>query len=237
MTLLTSEELASHSLLDTATTRRVFIRGVGWVSAALLTGSLGGCEQLAEAIRNRPVRRRLRTGSAEVDADIDTYRQAVALMKGLQTSDPRNWAAEAAIHGIANVGFTHCEHGTDHFFDWHRAYLFYFESICQKLTNKPKFGLPYWNWNQTPDIHPAFLDPSSTLYLSRARSSMFGSNADLTATLDPIFADSNFYTFSQQLEGTPHNLTHGYIGGTFGGFGSASDPLFWMHHCMVDYCW
>ena len=22
-----------------------------------------------------------------------------------------------------------------------------------------------------------------------------------------------------------------------GGFGSAGDPLFWMHHCMVDYCW
>lgn len=237
MHLLTPQEMAGGGLLEAPSTRRVFIQGLGWVSTALLTGCVGGCEQLAEAIRNRPVRRRLRTGSPEVDADIDTYRQAVALMKSLQPNDPLNWAAQAAIHGIANVGFTYCEHGTDHFFDWHRAYLFYFEKICQKLTGKPKFGLPYWNWNQDPDIHPAFLDTSSTLFMARARNSMSGSNADLTGTLDPIFGDSNFYTFRQQLEGTPHNLTHTYIGGTFGGFGSASDPLFWMHHCMVDYCW
>ena len=43
--------------------RRVFIQGVGFVSVALLMGSLGGCETLIEAIRNRPIRRRLRTGS------------------------------------------------------------------------------------------------------------------------------------------------------------------------------
>jgi tyrosinase len=46
-------------------------------------------------------------------------------------------------------------------------------------------------------------------------------------------------TFSSQLEGTPHNTAHTYIGGPdlFGGRGSASDPLFWVHHCMVDYPW
>ncbi len=22
-----------------------------------------------------------------------------------------------------------------------------------------------------------------------------------------------------------------------GGSASAQDPLFWMHHCMIDYCW
>src|SRR5262245_38634565 len=102
MRVLTPQELTERSLLLTPSTRRVFIQGMGWVSAGLLMGSLGGCEQLAEAIRNRPMRRRLRTGSAQVDADIDTYRQAVSLMKNLPTSDPRNWAAQAAIHGIAN---------------------------------------------------------------------------------------------------------------------------------------
>ncbi len=237
MRVLTPQELTERSLFLTPNTRRVFIQGVGWVSAGLLMGSLGGCEQLLEAIRNRPVRRRLRTGSAHVDADIDTYRQAVSLMKGLPASDPRNWAAQAAIHGIANVGFTFCEHGTDHFFDWHRAYLLFFEQICQKLTSKPKFGLPYWNWNQNPDVHPAFLDTASPLFLARTRNSVSGLNADLTSTLDPIFGDHNFFTFRQQLEGAPHNQTHTYIGGTFGGYGSASDPLFWTHHCMVDYCW
>jgi tyrosinase len=217
--------------------RRIFIKGVGFVSVALLMGSLGGCDKIAEAIRNRPTRRRLRTGSAEVDADIDTYRQAVAAMKALPAGNPTSWTAQAAIHGTAGGGFNFCEHGTDHFFDWHRAYLFHFEKICQKLTGNAKFGLPYWNWNQNPDINPAFLDASSTLFQSRTRTSMSGSNSITTATLDPIIGDTNFFTFRQQLEGTPHNTVHTFIGGLMGGGGSAADPLFWTHHCMVDYCW
>jgi tyrosinase len=225
-------ETLSFSNLD----RRVFIKGLGFVSIGLILGTMGGCEELADAIKNRPIRRRLRTGSPEVDADIDTYRQAVTLMKGLAAGDQRSWNNQAAIHGTA-AGFNYCQHGTNHFFDWHRAYLFYFEKICQKLTGNTKFGLPYWNWNQNPDIHPAFLDPASVLFLARTRTSMTGSPTITTPTLDPIFADTNFFTFRQQLEGTPHNNVHTYTGGTFGGTASALDPIFWMHHCMVDYCW
>lgn len=220
--------------------RRVFIKGLGFVGMGLIWGVLGGCDQLADAIKNRPTRRWLRTGSAEVDADIATYRQAVTLMKDLDNtnpSDPRSWKNQAAIHGTIAGGFNFCQHNTDHFFDWHRAFLLYFEKICQKLTGNDKFGLPYWNWNQTPDIHPAFLDPSSSLFLGRTRTSMTGSAATTTAALDPIFTDTNFFTFGPQIEGTPHNTVHGYIGSTMATGGSALDPLFWTHHCMVDYCW
>jgi tyrosinase len=55
--------------------------------------------------------------------------------------------------------------------------------------------------------------------------------------LNIIFSDTNFFTFSNQIEGTPHDTTHSWIGGAFGGGGSAADPIFWMHHCMIDYCW
>jgi tyrosinase len=226
-----------ENLFSEDVSRRVFVRGLGFVSLGLIFGTMGGCEDLAEAIRNRPIRRRLRTGSAAVDADITTYRTAVELMKALPASNPTSWTAQAAIHGTANVGFLYCQHGTVHFFDWHRAYLVYFERICQKLTGNAKFGLPYWNWNQNPDIHPAYLDPASALFLARNRTSMSGSSSITTAELDPIFADTNFFTFRSQIEGTPHNSVHGYIGGTLGGYGSAMDPLFWNHHCMVDYCW
>ena len=217
--------------------RRVFVKGIGLVSASLLLGTLGGCEELAEEIRNRPTRRRLRTGSPEVDADIATYRQAVTLMKGLPSSDPRNWAVQAAIHGTALGGFNLCQHGTPHFFSWHRAYLFYFEKICQKLTGNPHFGLPYWNWNQNPDLNPAFLDTTSVLYLARVNTSVAALSAVSTAELAPIFTDTDFYTFWPQIEGTPHNSVHSFVGDTMGGGGSAMDPIFWTHHCMVDYCW
>jgi tyrosinase len=217
--------------------RRLFLQGLGVLSAGLVMSTLGGCEELLDKIRHRPTRRWLRTGSAQVDQDVATYRQAVTLMKGLPAADPRNWANQAAIHGTVAAGFIYCQHGNDHFFDWHRAYLLYFERICQKLTGNAHFGLPYWNWNQTPDIPAPFLDSSSTLFLARNRTSMSGASATTTAELDPIFGDGNFFTFSQQLEGTPHNTVHTYIGGTMGTGGSASDPLFWAHHCMIDYCW
>jgi tyrosinase len=217
--------------------RRVFIEGVGLVSASLLLGTLGGCEQIAEEIKNRPIRRRLRTGSPEVDADIATYRQAVTLMKGLPSSDLRSWNNQAAIHGTVAGGFNLCQHGTEHFFSWHRAYLFYFEKICQKLTGNNKFGLPYWNWNQNPALNPAFLDPSSVLYLPRVNTTVAGVSAVSSAELGPIFTDTNFLTFWPQIEGTPHNTVHSYVGGTMGSGGSALDPIFWTHHCMVDYCW
>jgi tyrosinase len=237
MDALTPKDFTEHRDLLDNPGRRVFVQGVGLVSVALLSGVLGGCEALDEAIRNRPMRRRLRTGSVEVDGDINTYRQAVAAMKALPASNPISWAAQAGIHGTVSGGFNFCQHGTQHFFDWHRAYLFYFEKICQKLTGNAKFGLPYWNWNQNPGIHAAFLDTTSTLFLSRTRTSMSGSSSITTATLDPIFADTNLFTFGSQLEGTPHNNVHSFIGGTMGSGGSALDPLFWMHHCMVDYCW
>ena len=218
--------------------RRVFVKGVGIVSLGfLLNVSLGGCESCSDQIKNRPMRRRLRTGSAEVDADVETYRQAVAAMKALPSSDPRSWAAQAAIHGTSGVGFNFCHHGTDHFFSWHRAYLLYFERICQELTGNKNWGLPYWNWNKNPDLLPPYVDSSNALYSARTRTTATGSGSITNSALDPIFPDGNFFTFGSQIEGTPHNSMHGWIGGIMGSYGSAGDPLFWNHHCMVDYCW
>lgn len=219
--------------------RRIFIKGLGAVGLGLVSATLfGGCETLIEKIKNRPMRRRLRTGTAAVDNDIAIYNAAVAAMKALPSNDPRSWAAQAAIHGTAGVGFNLCHHGTQHFFSWHRAYLFYFEQICRNLTGESNFALPYWNWNQNPDVHPTFLDSDTALFeASRINTSVAGESNFISATLNPIFEDGNFFTFGSQIEGTPHNRGHTRIGGIMGGFGSARDPLFWMHHCMVDYCW
>jgi tyrosinase len=102
------------------------------VSAALLLSTLGGCESCLERIKKRPTRRRLRTGSPEVDAAIATYKEAVTLMKALPASNPRSWSAQAALHGTVSPNvFNFCQHGTNHFFSWHRAYLLYFEQICR----------------------------------------------------------------------------------------------------------
>ena len=218
--------------------RRVFIKGLGYVSLGLIFSTmLGGCESLLNWIKNRPVRRRLRTGSAEVDHVIAIYKDAVNQMKALPSSNPRSWAAQAAIHGTVSGGFKFCQHGTDHFFSWHRAYLLYFERICQELTGEKTFGLPYWNWNQNPAMHPEFTNGSSPLFHPRNNTSVAGNPAFTNATMNTIFADNNFFTFSSQIEGTPHNTAHIAVGGDMLTGGSPLDPVFWAHHCMVDYCW
>lgn len=221
--------------------RRVFIKGMGWITIGLLAGlNFGDCETCFEQIRKRPIRRRLRTGSWEVDAAIATYRQAITLMKNrsvVNAADPRGWVAQAGIHGTKSGGFRFCQHRTAHFFSWHRAYLLWLERIAQKLTGDKYFGLPYWNWNQNPAIHSAFLATGSVLYMPRTRTTMAGQPEVSTSTLNLIFSDTNFFTFQSQLEGTPHNRVHNWIGGDMATAGSAMDPIFWMHHCMVDYCW
>jgi tyrosinase len=236
MEILTPRDFEDNNPLST-TSRRVFIKGLGFVSVSLILSTLGGCDKLADAIKNRPVRRRLRTGSAEVDADINTYRTAVAAMKALPASNPISWDAQATIHGTVAGGFNFCEHGTDHFFDWHRAFLFFFEKICQKLSGNAKFGLPYWNWNQNPQINPAYLVNGDPLFLGRNSTDLTGVWAVSNAALDPIMGDTNFFTFMSQIEGTPHNTVHCAVGQTMCTGGSALDPIFWNHHCMIDYCW
>lgn len=218
--------------------RRVFVKGLGFVSLSLVTSAmLGGCEDLLKQIRNRPVRRYLRTGSPEVQHALDIYKDAVAQMRALPSSDPRNWDAQAALHGTVTGGFNLCEHGTAHFFPWHRAYLLYFEHICQELTGEKSFGLPYWNWNQQHAMHPAFTTSGSTLNHTRSNTSV-GSNAAFSdSTMTTILSDTNFFTFSSQLEGTPHNTAHVIVGQDMATGGSPQDPIFWAHHCMADYCW
>jgi tyrosinase len=228
---------ARYVELDPKVDRRYFLKGIGAVGTGLIMATLGGCEALREQIENRPVRRRLRTGSAEVDNAVAIYKDAVDQMKALPAGNPRSWAAQAAIHGTVAGGFNLCQHGTVHFFSWHRAYLFYFEKICQELTGEESFGLPYWNWNQNPAIHPEFTAAGSPLAHPRVNDSVAGVNAFSNATLTTIFGDTNFFSFSDQIEGTPHDTAHIVIGADMASGGSALDPVFWAHHCMVDYCW
>ena len=150
-----------HLDLTPGVDRRVFVKGLGYVGMGVVLSLFGGCEKFCAQIKNRPTRRRLRAGSADVDAAIATYKNAVTLMKNLPASDKRSWAYQAGLHGTVAGGFNFCQHGTDHFFSWHRAYLLYFERICQELTGNKDFGLPYWNWNQDPAMHAEFTDPGS----------------------------------------------------------------------------
>ena len=59
--------------------RRAFLKGLGGTALGLfVAATLGGCESLLEAIRNRPVRRRLNAVNAPVQLRISRQRSVEA---------------------------------------------------------------------------------------------------------------------------------------------------------------
>jgi tyrosinase len=226
-----------------AYTRRACLHAFNSLGALIAFGALGGCERLQEAIANRPTRRRAGTPGAAADEAI--YARAVAAMRALPANDPRNWERQAEIH------LNHCPHGNWFFLPWHRAYLWYFERICRDLTGEPRFALPYWNWQVNGAIPAAFWtghlahSPRFATQTSQASTDYVGQNV-----IETIVALTNFEQFASysantlrpatgygQLEATPHNNIHGFVGGTMGGFLSPRDPVFWAHHNMIDFAW
>jgi tyrosinase len=233
----TSEKLPRRDFIQLAAA------GTAGLAALWFFGSCEGCvESIVEAIKNRPVRRYIRTGSALLDQDMQIYADAVSQMKALPASDPRSWISQSNIH------LNHCQHSTWFFFPWHRAYLFYFEQICRKLTGETKWGLPYWNWSSHPSIPTQFCDNPATNPLYHAPRS---SDCTVSAAngivgggnLEDILNQTSFLTFAGtagaagQMESSPHNYVHGFVGGTMGTYNSPQDPIFWTHHNMVDCCW
>lgn len=228
--------------------RRSFLQLLGGISAlGIAPVTLGGCETLLERIRHRPMRRSLRTLSAN-DPIIQTYRAAVAAMKALPASDRRSWNAQAQIH------FDHCPHGNWFFLPWHRAYLLYFEQICRQLTGESSFALPYWNWTCQRQIPAPFLGDASNPLFATGRSGVppaaLADSIVGPALMDSILDEPNFNLFASEpasalrppigygtLEATPHNSVHGFVGGIMGSFQSPRDPIFWMHHNMIERVW
>jgi tyrosinase len=227
-------------------TRRDFMKGataLGITGVALWSGA---CESACNKIKNRPTRRNIANLPAN-DPIIETYKQAVAAMKALPSSDGRNWNRQADIHN------NKCPHRNWWFLPWHRAYLANFESICRKLTGNNDFALPYWNRTTSPSIPAPFWGAGNPLLnttriatqTSVASASMVGAT-----TITNILSQTNFILFAsgqattqrQQvsyggLEGTPHNYIHGFVGGDMSQFHSPLDPVFWCHHNMIECLW
>lgn len=226
--------------------RDFLVQTGGAVSALALALLTGGCESCIEKIQHRPVRRNIAHLAAN-DPIVETYKAAVTQMKALPSTNRLSWHYQATIHN------DHCPHGNWFFLPWHRAYLYYFERICRKLGGNNDFALPYWNWTQQPSIPSHFWGSGNPLLdTTRIATASDTALAEFVGqpVMDNILDEPNFLLFGSgmsstqrgfasygQLEGTPHNYIHGFVGGDMGAFMSPLDPVFWCHHNMVDCCW
>ncbi len=80
--------------------RRDFLKEAGLLGLVGTAHWAGGCESCQQQIQNRPTRKNIQElwNANHSDPVITTYKNAVAAMKALPSSDPRSWQAQALLH-------------------------------------------------------------------------------------------------------------------------------------------
>lgn len=152
--------------------------------------------------------------------------------------------------------FTDTAHGGQFFLPWHRRFIYDFETELMGIANGTLKGLPYLDTHSSYNI----FSPQSPYYVGGTQGCVtdgpFAGFRDLTnqcvnrayngavTAADPrviaalILSGSDFPTYSDAYENGQHAQVHQAIGGHMANVMiSVSDPLFWLHHSMVDYVW
>jgi hypothetical protein len=146
-----------------------------------------------------------------------------------------------------------CKHGTSDFLTWHRIFLYNFEQVLQGAANDKSLRLPYWDYTDPAQVQlPAeFAQPTlsgggaNSLYDPRRRSQTVKLDPGDT-DIDSLLQESDYGSFSSDLEDQPHGTTHCAVGPgcpypLMGKVAVAgTDPIFWLHHANIDRifeCW
>ena len=211
----------------------------------------GQAPALPPQVQGLRVRRSL-TSMAPNDPDLEALRYAIGVMRA--DDGPLSWDTQRRVHASP---WGH--HNSWRFLPWHRFQLHYLERIIAKISEKPDFAMPYWDWSS--DHAPAvYFQRRSPLYdetrtitpasrMSRYLGFEWGDGAsdDFWARTDNDFGDffgsqnptgemGSGYAGSAEQYG--HNLVHLFVGGRMRDLLiSPLDPLFWAHHSNVDRQW
>lgn len=220
-------------------TRREFAVLTASVTATLLTG----CKRRKLRLRKEV--------NALTAAELASYRAGVDAMQQLARDNLLSWEYQRSVHGTlpASSGnpdppgtanyWRKCHHHTDHFFDWHRWELLYFEQICRQLCGDNKFTLPYWDYFADAHLPVAFRPPSSgTNVLAHGRNASLNDGSGELNVAATGMNETALFDFQSEFEFNPHDITHGQVGFDMGSVPTAAlDPVFYAHHCNVDRCW
>lgn len=200
-----------------------------------------------------------------LNTEFPDYRQRFADMHAISDNRSYNWIA--GFHGVTGGWCHRERPIYRTFLPWHRAYVYFLELHFRDdqvfRANHPDLGIAYWDWTSITSHHtgiPAELGPPpagapDSLFKSRIRtlSGAGGSgpqnrdtvrNPDIPANLPTdkdvqgYLKDPDFISFSQKLNNGAHGEVHGWIGGDMGSVPYAGfDPIFFHHHCMIDFIW
>jgi hypothetical protein len=233
--------------------RRELLIGATGLTLSL---ALGGCEGCAKKIANRPLRRNVANLAAN-----DPFSRPIAT----ESRRCRRWAAATPATGRARHRSTRitARTATGFFLPWHRAYLLSFERIIRKLSGMADFAMPYWDWRCQRSVPATFWGTGTILSPQFSNPAypfdrVIGPTgvADISVVgpsrLATLLNETDFEMFASgaatalrggggfkgPLESGPHDYIHAsFVRGTMKTFMSPLDPIFWLHHNILDYFW
>lgn len=156
-------------------------------------------------------------------------------------------------------------HNTDLFLVWHRMYLRVFERELQEVD--PSICLPYWRWDldsqameASPILKPEWYGGSGQgdgqcvqdgvfanwqvqhpkpgcLRRKYAHGDSVGAMPATEQINRIVSAASSYQELRPDIEMSLHPYPHNQLGGHMASMASPSDPLFWLHHGLVDQIW
>ena len=194
------------------------------------------------------------------DDEVGALRSAFEQIKQISLEargDDRGFFQHAGKHGVP---YWDCPHHTPQriFLPWHRAYLYRLEQALADRVDG--VTLPWWDWTTTREIPAPFAEAEigggpNPLFSSRtlvAPADIRDGRPLIEQTFrDPsppeflpaaedlrvVMEQPNYALFNDACENI-HDGVHGWVGGTMGNVGYAAfDPVFWVHHCMIDRMW
>jgi tyrosinase len=217
------------------------------------------------AIAGAPIVRRDVMDMDVKDRFFSDYASAVRKMHEL-SNDNRSWIIQARIHADychhGELEFLHWHRHYIRFFETICAKLSGNSEFALPYWNwsknsgriptpffdRPELNVEHWNdpgqyvgkaWGRIDTVGRRGLDKTHGLMDDPSRAGAF-----TLATINRIKQLPSIDLFRPALEGQPHNTAHVMTGATKSGKGghmgsglSPLDPIFWLHHCMVDRVW
>ncbi len=128
----------------------------------------------------------------------------------------------------------------DVFLAWHRRQIFEVEQAMQDIN--PNLSIPFWDWRTDNSVNSPLWDQN---FLGQFNNDwnltrdLGGSGSLPTATdVANVQATSNWLNYSNNFErGIVHGGPHTWTGGAMSSQASPRDPVFYLHHGMVDKLW
>ncbi|PYS63343.1 MAG: hypothetical protein DMF74_10425 [Acidobacteria bacterium] len=130
--------------------------------------------------------------------------------------------------------------GTQRFLPWHRVYLLKLERMGRRIDSH--FFIPYWKWTTDRAVPPWMVSFKPTVKvigpdITVTRNPTAPPSLPTTAQVNALMGIGNFTNLVNQLDPL-HGAVHVWCHGTMSNVPTApADPLFWMHHAMIDKIW